>query len=417
MKMKLKLAAFTVCLLGIDVTYAQTEVSTDERIAALEEKITILMDEVEKDWFGDVIPELTEGVHGMGPSASKIYSIEQGLSIGGYGELLYSNNNGRDNTKTDSFDMVRAVLYFGYKFNDKWVLNTEFEFEHADTVFVEFAYLDYLHTEGLNFRGGLVLAPIGIQGELHEPSIVLGATRTTVETRIIPTTWRENGGGIFGDLGSMSYKLYLMTSLDGGQFDAAGIRGGRQKGSSAKAEDFSIVARADWRMTPTLSIGGSLYGGQQGQDSGADGDFFLAETHLTLRKGAFTVNALVTATRLGDAQSLNAANIAAGNIVAGEEAGEAMFGWYTELGYDLLASSDIGELQLTPFVRLEQVDTQSKVASGSTVDAADYDLDIVTVGLNFKPIDEVVFKLEHQFIRDGNNAQLDRTNFGMGYVF
>ena len=41
---------------------------------------------------------------------------------------------------------LRAILYFGYKFNDQWVLNTEFEFEHASTgqegsVSVEFAYL------------------------------------------------------------------------------------------------------------------------------------------------------------------------------------------------------------------------------------------------------------------------------------
>jgi hypothetical protein len=45
------------------------------------------------------------------------------------------------------------------------------------------------------------------------------------------------------------------------------------------------------------------------------------------------------------------------------------------------------------------------------------DLDIVTVGLNYKPIDEIVFKLEHQFIKDGNGDRLDQSNLAMGYVF
>jgi hypothetical protein len=93
-----------------------------------------------------------------------------------------------------------------------------------------------------------------------------------------------------------------------------------------------------------------------------------------------------------------------------------MFGWYTELGYDVLASMDQGEKQLIPFVRLEQLNTQDEAAAGTTADPAN-DLDIVTVGLNFKPIDEVVFKLEHQFIQNGNDDELDQTNLALGYIF
>lgn len=417
MNKKNKLVVLIACIMGCGAAYADTKAETDQRITALEEQIQALTGEMEKDRFGDVIPELGESIHGMGPAASKVYNKDQGLSIGGYGEILYENHNGSDNSKTDQFDMLRAILYFGYKFNDKWVLNTEIEFEHAKEAFVEFAYLDYLHDEALNFRGGLVLVPVGIVNELHEPTVFLSAKRSWVESRIIPTTWRENGAGIFGTVGAASYKLYVVNSLNGSKFDAKGIRSGRQKGSKAKAENFSVVGRVDYELSPGFKVGGSVYGGEQGQDLGVDAGFILGEAHIMARKGGFLFNALVTSTKLSNAGDLNDINLSSSNIVAGAEAAEQMFGWYTEFGYDVLSGSDKGEMQLTPYLRLEQADTQSKVAEGSLVDADAYDYDIITVGLNFKPIDEVVFKLEHQFIKDGNGNRLDQSNLAMGYVF
>lgn len=412
--MKIKPVLFLAIILSAGVVIAATEGNNEDRIAALEEQVKALTGEMERDLFGDVIPELGESIHGMGPAASKVYNKDQGLSIGGYGEVLYQNYNGSATDAADTFDMLRAILYFGYKFTDKWVLNTEIELEHADEAFVEFAYLDYLHSEALSFRGGLVLVPVGIVNELHEPTVFLGAKRSTLENRIIPTTWRENGGGVFGDVGRLSYKVYVVNSLEGAGFSAAGIRGGRQKGSQALAEDFSLVARTDFEIAPAVTLGGSIYGGEQGQDIGVDAGFMLGEVHLMARKGGFTFNGLVVGSRLSNAEDLN---VAAGLTGSGDEVGEQMFGWYTELGYDVLSSFDRGEMQLTPFVRLEQVDTQAETASGSTVDAAAYDLDIVTAGLNFKPIDEVVFKLEHQIIKDGHNDRFDQTNFAMGYIF
>jgi hypothetical protein len=402
-----KLGAFVLAVIVAGAVYAADE----DRLAALEEQVQALTGELEKDRFGDVIPELGESIHGLGPAASKIYNKDQGLSIGGYGEVLYQNYNGHDidpTKDTDTFDMLRAILYFGYKFNEKWVLNTEIELEHADEAFVEFAYLDYLYSDALNFRGGLLLAPIGIVNELHEPTVFLGAKRSTVENRIIPTTWRENGAGIFGDVGPVSYKLYAMTSLKGEGFKASGIRSGRQKGSKAKADDFSVVGRVDVEVAPAVTVGGSVYAGDQGQDLAVDANLVLAEAHIMARKAGFTFNALAVATHLDNAEDLNA--------VTGEEAGDQMFGWYAELGYDVLSASDKGEQQLTPFVRVEQLNTQEEAAAGTTADPAN-DLDIVTVGLNYKPIDEVVFKLEHQFIKDGNDNNLDQSNFAIGYIF
>ena len=141
---------------------------------------------------------------GLGPAASKVYRAGQGVSIGGYGEFLYQNfgserQDGSPSGGSDQLDAVRAVFYFGYKFDDHFLFNSEVEFEHGSTaengsVSVEFAYLDW-RFRGLKgstgMRAGLVLVPMGFINELHEPPTYLGTLRPETERRIIPTTWRE----------------------------------------------------------------------------------------------------------------------------------------------------------------------------------------------------------------------------------
>src|SRR4030095_768336 len=109
--------------------------------------------------------------------------------------------------------------------------NSEIEYEHATTgegdeekgeVSVEFAYLDYLIRPEVNVRAGLVLIPVGFINELHEPPVFLGARRPEVEDRIIPTTWRELGAGVFGDAGPITYRAYVVNGLDSSGIEAGG---------------------------------------------------------------------------------------------------------------------------------------------------------------------------------------------------
>lgn len=414
------------CAAMAGMPYADETASDSERITALELQVSALTKELEKDRFADVVPELGETHFGMGPGASKVYNQDQGLSIGGYGEGLYQNFEG---DKTDEADFLRAIIYLGYKFNDKWVLNTEFEFEHASTsedgsTSVEFAYLDYLMNPALNLRAGLVLVPVGVINELHEPTVFLSATRPLVENRIIPTTWRENGAGLFGEAGIVSYKLYVVNSLDAEGFSASGIRGGRQKGSEAKADDFSVVGRVDVTPNDIMTVGSSVYYGDQGQDLDVDGTLTLIEGHVIAKWAGFKLTALAVQAEVDAAAELSRA-IAASGLAEGEAlpadadisaVGEEMFGWYVELGYDLLSVNGEGEASLTPYIRYEELNTQDKVASGFTKNPAN-DLEVFTFGLNYQPIDEIVFKAEQQLIEDGNGNSADQFNLAMGYVF
>ncbi len=104
--------------------------------AEIEEKVEVLTEEVGRLESIFAVPEEVrlESFSGLGPAASKVYKRDQGLSIGGYGEVrLRSFHNQDSDDQNDIFDALRAVLYVGYKFNDQWLVNSELEFEHAGT--------------------------------------------------------------------------------------------------------------------------------------------------------------------------------------------------------------------------------------------------------------------------------------------
>ena len=209
-----------------------------ERIAEIERNIEALAAELERMDLGDAVVDIDSGERGFGPAASRVYKVESGLSIGGYGEFLYETYAGskQDRTasgKKDQFDALRAILYTGYKFNDRLLFNSEIEVEHAKEIYLEFAYVDYMFTENVGMRAGMLLAPLGLTNELHEPPIFLGTERPLTENKIIPTTWRENGIGLFGETETTSWRVYTMNSLNGAKFTSSGLRGGRQKGAKS----------------------------------------------------------------------------------------------------------------------------------------------------------------------------------------
>jgi hypothetical protein len=149
----------------------------EEEHQQLMEQLGILGEEVERSLFQEVIPPVGESSFGLGPAASKVYGVESGISLGGYGEFLFEQRSG----DTERFDALRVVTYVGYKFNPNWLFNSEIEIEHGTTsassgttsgegyLSAEFAYIDYLHSEALNARGGLVLTPMGLINDMHEP--------------------------------------------------------------------------------------------------------------------------------------------------------------------------------------------------------------------------------------------------------
>jgi hypothetical protein len=406
----------------------------DDRIADLETKLDTVIDELARLRTKVALPEEPElkSAYGMGPAASKIYGLERGLSIGGYGEGSYRNFVGDESdSDRDIADFTRLVLYFGYKFSEKIVFNSEIEFEHATTsntgngagsASVEFATLDFFFNEKINARAGLMLLPMGFVNEIHEPPFFYGVTRPETERRIIPSTWRENGAGIFGRLNEdVEYRAYVVSGFNGARFSDSGIRSGRQKGNRALSEDLAFVGRMDWTpdTVPGLMLGGSLYYGDSGQSLEFDGvdlpdsSLWIGEAHAQYRNGPWHTRALFAYSRLSDADDLNLAL----DRPRDKPIADTMLGGYAEVAYDLWPALFGNEDKaLEPFMRVEYVDTQYEVPTGYDANGLN-SYWLYTPGLNFYPHPNVVLKIEYRNFstREGNRA--DEIALGMGFAF
>lgn len=413
---------------------ATTDPETRAQLEEIRRQIEVLTREIENLKSG--APEMgaaagEHGSHGLGPAASKVYGVARGVSIGGYGEVLYQNfdsrrDDGAASGRIDQIDLLRAVLYFGYKFDSRFLFNSEIEYEHATTgegaeekgeISVEFATLEFLPRRELGMRAGLLLMPVGFVNELHEPPVFLGARRPEVEQRILPTTWRELGAGVFGEAGPVSYRAYLINGLDSAGFSAASpIREGRQSGSNASAEDFACVVRVDYVGLPGLLAGASAYSGASGQGRSSpagdfDGRVSILEGHVEWRYRGIQLRGLLAGAKIGDATRINLANGLAGT----ESIGERFWGGYAEAGFDLLSARG-GEASLIPFARYERFDTQSRVPRGFLSDPANQ-VSLWTAGLQYRPIPQIVLKGDYQNRRNGAATAVDQWNLALGWLF
>ena len=421
MKTRFALLALAALTFGgsPEATLAQDPDSA--RISELERRMEAVTREMERLRLGRDVVEADTSILGMGPAASKVYKVNQGVSLGGYGEFLYENfggelENGAAASSQNQFDALRAIIYVGYKFDDRLLFNSEIEIEHADEISLEFAYLDYLLTDNVGVRAGMLLAPLGLVNELHEPPAFLGTERAVTERLIIPSTWRENGIGLFGKTESFSARAYLMNSFDGSRFSGSGLRGGRQKGSKAVAEDMGVAARLDYTGKPGLLVGASTWYGQTGQGRELNGEevgggVFILDAHLDYKVRGWDLRALVASAHVNDAAALNELN----GLTGDEGVGKDMLGWYLQAGYDVLRNSATTH-QLIPYVRYERVDTQREVAAGFSADPAN-DLTVTSLGASWKPLPKVVAKLGYQFHSNDARTGLDQWNASLGWLF
>jgi len=404
-------------------------------IETLERKVEILTEEVQRLKLGsDTEPETLQGKFGFAPAAAKVYQKgAKKVSVGGYGEMVYKNfepkqQNGSGAGTRDRLDFLRAVLYVGYKFNDWITFNSEIEFEHATEgkrgeVGVEVAQLDFTPWgEVLGLRAGLMLTPMGLINEGHEPTTFHGVERPGTESNIIPSTWRENGVGLFGRYKWFEYRSYLMNGLqavkDGGASPAVtgfsatgGLRNGRQKGSNAYAEDFAWVSRVDVSPIDDAVFGASFYIGEADQSALAAPSIpvTLWDLHFKGQYAGAELRALYTEGRIGNADELSA--------LQGATIGSKLFGGYLEAAYDVgrFIPAD-RKHYLAPFIRYERYDTQAKTPKGFAGSAATSRLEY-TVGLTYKPIPQVAVKFDHMFNRNQGNTGVGQTNLGVGYIF
>lgn len=356
---------------------------------------------------------VTLGINAQEPSSQ----TESKLTWGGYGEVFYNQVEGANG----KLDVQRFVVLMGYQFSENVSLLTEIEYEHVSEVFVEQFYLNYRLTDNFNVKGGLMLVPMGIQNEFHEPIYFNGVDRTSVDKNIVPTTWREIGVGVSGKIADLplAYQAYLFNgfkSYDGTKGyigGSSGLRGGRQKGASSTINKPNFSTKVDYYGIQGLKLGVAAYIGRtQATDNvdmidGADVGVSMIGLDARYNYNRFNARGQYIYTAISDAEAYN--------TLTNMKLGSAMKGWYLESSYNLLSTDK--EQELYAFARYEMYDTHAKV-SGTLVKNKAYDRNDLTFGLSYHIAKGAVVKADYQIKDDAtDNSVKNQFNLGLGVVF
>ena len=345
-------------------------------------------------------------------------TASQGITVGGYAEVDYNQPEG-DNGK---LDVHRLVMFLGYKFSERVQFVAEIEYEHVKELYVEQAFINYSLNGKVNIRGGLMLVPMGIINEYHEPTTFNGVERPNSDKSIVPTTWREIGVGVTGkfDDASLRYQAYLFNgfaSVNGDKVlgGSNGLRNGRQKGAESTINTPTFSAKVDYYGLPGLRLGASGYFGRtQAEDDvqetlGADVGIAMFGLDARYINKRFSARAQYIHALISDANDYNSLNDA--------DLGSELKGWYTEAAFNLLPLAK--EQKLDAFVRYEQYDTHAATYEAGIDRNLGYNRQEWTAGLSYHIANGAVVKADYQMLDnaiDGYDAK-GQLNVGIGVWF
>lgn len=370
-------------------------------------------------------------------SVEKMLNDDGKLGIGGYGEVHFNQPFASDIKETGTVDLHRMVMFLGYNFTKNTQFVSEIEFEYAKELWVEQAFLQHKISKFINLRAGLMLVPMGIINEYHEPVTFNGVERPLIDNRISLSTWREIGIGFSGNVlpVSMKYQLYIMNGLSGydtkGLFTgAAGLREGRQKGSKAYVHSPSFSGKIEYYGIKSLNVGLSGYIGKSQSklfnklhddsiqmiaraDSSVIGISMLGvdaryQINALELRGQFYINSFSNTLQYNKFTAVSGKN---------NDLGKSMIGYYVEAGYNIFRHIKETSQQLVPFVRYEYYNTHNSVDEGTTLNKS-FENQVITTGVTYKLNKNAVIKADLQFAKSASATEYKKVfNTGIGVMF
>jgi hypothetical protein len=358
-------------------------------------------------------------------------SSTQKLTIKGYGQIDFNQQVNGELKETGTLDVHRLVMMFGYKFNKSTSFVSEIEYEHVSEVYIEQAYLNHKFSNALNLKAGLLLIPMGIINEYHEPPTFNGVERPNLDKYIAPTTWREIGVGISGrfDQVSLKYQLYVVNGFlsysDGGKLSGKnGLRKGRQKGAESVFVYPNFTGKLDYYGISGLKVGLSGYFGKtqstlfDGLDTNDDVLSSVADSSVVgiSMIGADFRYGIKGFSFKGQYYLCNLSNTDQYNTLTDSDLGSTLSGYYLEAGYNVLSSFD-SELDLIPFIRYENYNTHATTA-GELEQNPELNKTEITAGIGLKLAPGAVLKADMQFVsNEGSDDVIQILNLGVGIWF
>ncbi|MBQ02377.1 MAG: hypothetical protein CL477_17040 [Acidobacteria bacterium] len=352
---------------------------------------------------------------------SQTPSASSPSAISGYMDFHFNNVEHQD----ARLDFHRFVLLFTHSFSDRVRFVSELELEHAfvegleeaGELELEQAYIDFLVTRELNFRAGMLLVPVGIINERHEPPVYHGVERPFVDSVIVPSTWFEAGAGVHGEVGrGLRYRAYVMAPLDATGFSAdEGLRGGRQKGAQANVRNAATTGRIEYVGVPGLWTGASFWRGKTGfRFPRVETQVTMAEVDARYRAGELEARAQYAHSWLDGMGELS--RTLQRTIGVSPNIARQIRGFYLEASYFVLPNPAPREAAV--FVRYENFDTQFRMPGGFEA-LPQFDRDAWMVGFSYYPDPDVVLKLDYSIV--GNQSDVveapNSLNIGLGWWF
>lgn len=413
--------------------------------------------------------ETTSGQSAAEQSAEIYANGYDKFRFGGYGEALvnfmdyginrYTRPEGNEKAHRNSISIPRFVLAFDYKFNSKWILGAEIEFEAGGTgsayelentengeyetevekggeVALEQFHITRLIHPAFNVRAGHLIVPVGLTNEHHEPINFFGTSRPEGETTILPSTWHENGIEVFGTLGKkysrFNYQLQIVTGLNANGFDRnTWVASGKQ--GIFETDNFTspaYVARLNYIGVPGLKLGGSFY---YCHNTGANSDktatyksigdipLRIYTADVQYKNKYLTARANMVYGNLGNTVELSNAN--------GKLSGLSPYSRVTpiakkavsyggEVGFNLrsLCRGNMRVPVIYPFVRYEYYNPQEEVLSPHTAELRNK-VSMWTAGANWYALPNLVVKADYTTRRIGGGKYNSENEFSLGVAY
>ena len=407
-----------VVLFAAEPVLAQPPAAPADRQAKTPEEARI--DELERQLreLGARVAELQAGKATEKPNGEASTTSHTG-PISGYMDFHLNRPQHEDPV----LDFHRFVLLFNHSFSDRLRFVGELEVEHglvegleeSGELEVEQAYLDFRVNRSFNVRAGMLLAPVGIINERHEPPSYFGVERPFVDTFIIPSTWFDAGAGVHGTFGAgWQYQAYLMAPLDATRITADdGLAEARQKGFLSNVRNIAQTARIEYVGRPGLTLGTSFWRGKTGFNfRREESQVGLVEFDGRYHAGMLAIRGEFAQVFI-DGAALN--DFTQRTTGVNPNIARQMRGFYVEpsvrplpkLKYDIAA-----------FVRYENFDTQFRMPEG-VPPLKQFDRAAWVVGASYYPDPDVVLKIDYTVIRNQSSLfrSVDSLNVGLGWWF
>ena len=141
------------------------------------------------------------------------------VSVGGYVEANWQHLGTDGVSEGHQFQMKRLTLFVASTISRRIKFLSEIEFEDGTKeINIEFASVDFEFHPLLNFRGGVVMNPIGAFNQNHDGPKWEFIDRPVSATQLLPATWSNVGFGLYGKLYRndwvYAYEAYLTNGFD-----------------------------------------------------------------------------------------------------------------------------------------------------------------------------------------------------------